>query len=208
MRWLKRLPASRVISVAAVLTLIVLVTWVGIILIIWKLGGPANDSWDLWGMLEGLSSAAAFATVIGGGVVVLAQLVESVDSRSMTVYNSIFEKLMSDEDIDARRWIYSHLPSDPEVGMRSLDARGHAAIKRTLNSFDHLGFLLKQDWVTDDAIVEWVSPIVNKTWVKLEPYINYEIQRRNEPEYYASARYLADRCRKYRKDVVWVKDAL
>ncbi len=215
MRTLKRLSAGKVVAVAAVLSLGMLVVWVSLIVLVWlAIGRPAGDGWDLWAMLEGLSSAAAFATVIGGGIVVLMQLVESVDSRHLAVYNDIFREMMSDEDIEARRWIYLHLPDDPQQGLASLDPLGQRYVKRVLNSFDHLGFLLRQEWVTDEGLIEWVSPIVIKTWSKLGPYVEYESQRRNEPYYYEAARYLAKRCTAWWQEhrpearITWVENAL
>ncbi len=216
MRVLKRLSAGKVVAVAAGLSLAMLVIWVGLIVLVWVvIGRPGSGGgWDLWAMLEGISSAAAFATVIGGGIVVLVQLVESVDSRHLAVYNDVFREMMSDEEIEARRWIYQHLPDDPEQGLRELDERGQQRVKRVLNSFDHLGFLLRQEWITDEGLIEWVSPIVVKTWRKLKPYVEYESRRRNEPYYYAAARYLAERCKgwwqEHRPDaqITWVEDAL
>lgn len=215
MRTLKRLSAGKVVAVAAMLSLSMLIVWIGLIVLVWMaIGRPAGGGWDLWAMLEGLSSAAAFATVIGGGIVVLAQLAESVDSRHLSVYNDIFREMMSDEEIEARRWIYLHLPDDPQQGLAALDPLGQRYVKRVLNSFDHLGFLLRQEWVTDEGLIEWVSPIVIKTWGKLGAYVEYESQRRNEPYYYGAARYLAERCiawwQEHRPEaqITWVEKAL
>jgi hypothetical protein len=214
MRWLKRLSAGRLIAFAGGLSLAVLGIWITLVITVWLARAPADGSWDLWAMLEGLSSAAAFATVIGGGVVVLAQLVESIDSRNLDVYNNVFEKMMSDEEIDARRWIYLNLPDDPEQGLDNLTPEGQRHVKRVLNSFDHLGFLLQQDWVTAEGIIGWVSPIVVKVWAKLSPYVEHEARRRDEPDYYEAARFLAERCRGWReaklgqKEIVWVDKAL
>jgi hypothetical protein len=215
MRWLKRLTAGRVILAAAGLTLAALVLWVGLITLVWAaLGRPASGASDLWSMLEGLSSAAAFAVVIGGGIVVLEQLVESVDSRHLSVYNDVFRDMMSDAEIEARRWIYLHLPDDPEQGIAALGPEGQRHVKLVLNSFDHLGFLLRQGWISDEALIEWVSPIVVKTWARLGPYVRYECQRRGEPYYYSAAQYLADRCTEWwrrnrpNETITWIKDAL
>nr|MBN1228949.1 hypothetical protein [Anaerolineae bacterium] len=214
MQWLKRQSAGRVLTFAALLSLVVFTVWIVVVYVLWRAGDRIDAGWDLWAMLEGASSAAAFATVIGGGVVVLAQLVESIDNRNLAVYNNIFEKLMDPEEIEARRWIYLNLPDDPEVGLANLDPVGQQHVKRVLNSFDHLGFLLQQNWITTDAIIIWVSPIVVKVWEKLGPYVDYEAVRRNEPDYYSAVRFLSSRCRAWReknlphKDVVWVEDAL
>lgn len=214
MRWLKRQRAGVHILIAFLLAVGVFAIWYTAIRRVWLFNSPLRVvEWDLWSMLEGLSSAAAFAAVVGGGVVALLQLIESVDSRHLGVFNDVFERMMDDAEVEARRWIYLELPDEPEQGIDALADEGRRHVKRVLNSFDHLGFLLKQDWVTDEGIVEWVSPIVVKTWEKLGPYIDYECKRREEPYYYDTARYLAERCAEWwekngRGDIHWIDNAL
>jgi len=214
MRWIRRLSAGKALAFAAILTLIVFLGWVGTVTLGWAVLRPGDAGWDLWGMLEGLSSAAAFATVVGGGVMALIQLVEMIDSRNLSVYDDVFTRMMSDEEIDARRWIYQKLPEDPIEGVKALDEIGQRHIKRILNSLDHLGFLLQQDWVTAEAIIEWVSPMVVKLWVRLGPYVDYESKRRHEPDYYAAARFLAEQCIEWRHkntpdaEIRWIEDAM
>jgi hypothetical protein len=124
---------------------------------------------------------------------------------------------MSEENIEARRWIYVNLGDDPQAGIESIDPVGQKHVKTVLNSLDHLGFLMEQDWITaegEEAIVKWVSPFVVKVWARLEPYISYEGQRRHEPDYYGSIRNLAERCIAWRRanlpeaEIVWLKKAL
>ncbi len=200
-RWLKERSALEVVGLAVALSALVFVAWVVGIRAYWIAARPgAPVEWDLWGMIEGLSSAAAFAAVFGGGVMVLLQLIEASESRHLEVYNSVFERMMRDDEIEARRWIYQQLPDDPEMGLNDLSADDHRKVKLVLNSFDHLGFLLRQQWVTDDELIAWVSPIVVKTWQKLEPYVDHEAARRKEPYYYSAARYLAEQCNLWWKE--------
>lgn len=227
MRKLQDMTPRQIITVAALVSGSFLVLWVGIIALAWllfDLAGVVNG--NFWSSLEGLSSAATFATVIGGGVVALAQLVESIDSRqreiavnNLEAYNSIFDQMTSEENIAARRWIYQMLPDDPREGLASLTEEGRSHVKLVLNSFDRLGFMLQQNLISGtaiDPIIGWVSPFVVKTWVKIQPYIDLEIQRRNEPDYYEAAAFLAHRCMEWRlenvpgadEEFVWLKDAL
>ena len=178
---------------------------------------------DLWGALEGMSSAATLASVIGGGVMALLQLVEAADNRkksnetrNMDVYSDVFQRMMSEDNIEARRWIYTDLNPDPREGLGSISKDGQAYVKRVLNEMDYLGFMLKHDWVTGDEIIQWVSPMVVKLWAKIGPYVDYEAQRRNEPDYYEAARELAMRSARWRRDnvpggaddIIWLNDAL
>lgn len=194
-RWLRARGTLEIVLLAILVSIVVFVLWVFGIRAVWLSARPgAPVEWDLWGMIEGLSSAAAFAALFGGGIVVLLQLIEASESRHLDVYNSVFERMMRDEEIEARRWIYQNLPENPEHGLQGLSAEDHRKVKLVLNSFDHLGFLLRQQWITDDGLIGWVSPVVVKTWQKLEPYVDHEAERRGEPYYYSAARYLADRC--------------
>ena len=215
MKRLKRMSAGQVLGLAALLSLSAFALWVILTTLLWRFGsGDPVLEWDLWSMLEALSGAAAFAVVAGGGFVALRQLIEANESRNLAIYNSVFERLMSDEEIRARRWIYQKLPDEPQKGIESLSEQGRRYVKLVLNSFDHLGFLLMQDWVTGDEIIHWVSPIVVKTWAKLGPYVQHEARRRGEPYYYEAARELALRCAAWwaqnRSDqpIQWIDDAL
>jgi hypothetical protein len=198
-----------------------IVTWIGILLLAWRFLGLREADPALWGYLEGMSSAAVLGSVIGGGLAVLVQLVELIESRkrdiavtNLRVYDTIFGLMMSDDNIDARRWIYQELPRDPETGLSGLDSEGQRRIKLVLNSLDYLGLAVAQDIVAGDDVVEWASPFVVKVWDRLGPYVDYEARRRNEPDYYRAARDLAERCRAVRQKrvgdatPVWVEDSL
>jgi hypothetical protein len=213
---IKRMSAGGIVLMATTLSMVVCVLLSGGIYVIWRTTDPQAS---LWSMFEGLSSAAAFSVAVGGGLMVLAQLTEAVDSRSLTIFNDIFERMVSEENIAARRWIYQNLPDNPELGLASLSDEGREHVKLVLNSFDHLGFLIRQDWVSseaEDAIIQWVSPFVSKVWLKLGPYVEHELANRpEEPDYYAAACHLAERCIAYRKKllrrdptVTWRQDAL
>jgi hypothetical protein len=221
MQRLKDMPAEKIVAFAGLFSFVFLAVWVGGIAAVWLVFGLGDVQVDFWGAVEGLSAAATLATVVGGGLFALAQLVESVEGRelelegrNLDIYNQAFERLMSDANIEARRWIYIHLDPDPEKGLGSLSAEGQQHVKLVLNSFDHLGFLIKQDWITGDAVIEWVSPFVVKVWEKIGPYVEYEAARRNEPDYYEAAKYLAEKCREWRTErfpdaqVTWVEKGL
>jgi len=217
--WLKRMSAGGIVILATVLSTVICVLFSGGAYLIRSLITPAEAGADMWAILEALATAAAFSVAVGGGLMVLAQLTEAVDSRNLTIFNDVFERLMSDRNIEARRWIYQDLPDNPDQGLASLSEEGRQNVKYVLNSFDHLGFLIQQDWVSgeaENAIVQWVSPFVVKTWQKLGPYIDYEVEHRpEEPDYYEAVRHLAEKCVAYRRallrrdpEVTWRDDAL
>lgn len=215
MKKLKRMSEWQLGLIAMLVTVITFVVTMILVILLWMFGtGEPLLEWDLWSMLEGISGALSFAVVVGGGFFAVLQLVEATDSRHIEVFNDTFNRLMSDDEIRARRWIYQHLPPDPAQGIAGLSEIGQRHVKLVLNSFDHLGFLIQQDLIDDDSIIEWVSPIVVKTWKYLGPYVHYEARRRKEPYYYSTACKLAERCRDWwiangrSEEFVWVDDAL
>ena len=126
----------------------------------------------------------------------------------------LFDDLNSPECVDARRWILSNLPDDPESGVRSLTPEGQAAVKRVLNTLDKTAFLTQAGWIPEETIMPWVNPMVVKVWAKLGAYVDFESRRRHEPDYYAHARGFAERCIAWRAEhlpdakITWVDDAI
>jgi hypothetical protein len=211
---MKKMSTAQIVTMALTISVATFLIWILLAVIVWGFLHLIGFRFSLWEMLEAVSTAAAMAQVLGGGVVALVQLTESADSRNLSIYKDVFANMMSEQSMEARRWIYQELPADPRTGVNTLTPEGRAHIKHVLNSFDHLGFLMKQDWVTAEPVVDWVSPMVVKTWEKLGPYVDYEIQRRQEPDYYVSARDLARHCQERRQShvpnakIVWLDTAI
>lgn len=201
MRFLKRLPAATLLVLVGLFSLVSCCLWVGLVF-------PVVDYLsvipaDRWAVLEGLSAAAALAFAVGAGIVVLMELNATVDSRNLDIYRDIYEKLMSENEIKARKYIYQSIPAsdDKQVVIDAVlgDDQARKHVKRVLNLIDYFGFLVEQEWVTADEVIGWMSPIVVKVWEKIEPVVEYECsQRPEEPDYYESAIRLAERCRKWR----------
>jgi hypothetical protein len=213
----KTMTRSQVIRRALIIGALGFIAWLGLAYALWNILKLFGLQPDFWPMLEALSTAAVVAQFFGGGVVALSQLRDSADSRNLGIYNDLVEKLMSDETIEARRWIYLNLPDDPQIGLDGLNPDGQRHVKRVMNTLDHLGFLLEQDWITaegEEAMIKWVSPFVVKVWAKLGPYISYEANRRHEPDYYVNIRLLAEECIAWRQtnlpeaQITWVDKAL
>lgn len=201
MRFLKRLPTATVLVLVGLFSLSLCCLWVGLIFpIVADLSAiPAHT----WAGLEALSAAAALAFAVGAGIVVLMELNATVDSRNLDIYRDIYEKLMSEEGIKARKFIYQELPTpdDKQVIIDAVlsDDQARKYIKQVLNLIDYFGFLVEQEWVTADEVIGWMSPVVVKVWEKIGPVVEHECsQRPEEPDYYESAIRLAERCRKWR----------
>jgi hypothetical protein len=188
--------------------------WLLSLALLWLFLEAAGFSVDFWAMTEALSTAVAAAAVLGAGFVAYRELSEVASSRHMEVADRLFHELNSPENIEARRWIFQKLPADPAEGIPSLPSEGRAAVKRVLNSLDRAAFLTQAGWIPEEMIMPWMNPMIVKVWSKLGPYVEYESQRRGEPDYYQHARRLAERCRAWRarnlpeRESRWVEDAL
>jgi hypothetical protein len=188
--------------------------WLTGLFSLWLFLRTVRISVDFWAMTEALSTAVTAAAVLSAGFIAYRELTEVASSRYMKVADRLFNELNSPENIEARRWIFQDLPDDPQEGMRSLTSEGQAFVKRTLNSLDRVAFLTQAGWIPEQMIMPWMNPMIVKAWIKLEPYVDYESRRRNEPDYYEHARLLAERCLSWRRKnlpnakITWVDDAL
>ncbi len=201
------------LAIIIILTVLGLGVWVGVVFLAWTWLQARGVNTDLWAMLEGLSTAAATAAVLGGGFAAYRQLVEMACTRHMTVIDALFRDLNSDDNTASRRWVYQVLPDDPAIGLAELTPEGRDHIKRVLNSLDHVAFLMRMGSVPEEMVMPWMNPMVVKAWLKLGPYVEGESKRRGEPDYYANAKALAERCIAWRKqnvhpsDIHWVDNA-
>ena len=166
--------------------------------------------------LESVSAAVAAAAVFGAAYFAYQELSEVANTRYMDIADRLFRELNSPENIEARRHIFQNLTTDPGQGLKRLKQADQDAMKNVLNSLDHVAFLTRPGWIPDDLIMPWMHPMIAKSWEKLEPYVLYERERRNEPYFYEHAEELAERCKKWRKKNLpedkrktkWVGDAL
>ena len=212
-RWLERHPLVVFVSI----TVAALGFGLGMLFLIWLVLRALGLSTGIWSMIEALSTALTAAAVLGAAFVASRELTELASSRHLTVADKLFDELNSQENIAARRWVFLSLaedPKDPGAVIGTLTPEGRDAIKRVLNSLDRVAFLTQPNWIPEEIVMAWMNPMVVKAWVKLAPYVAYERQRRNEPDYYQAAQQLAERCLAWRKHNVsggtltWIKDAL
>lgn len=164
--------------------------------------------------IEALSTALAAAAVFGAGYIAYRELSEVANSRYMDIADRLFDELNSPENIEARRRIFQNLHANPTIGLKKLSAKDRDAMKMVLNSLDRVAFLTQSGWIPDDLVMPWMHPMIAKSWEKLEPYVLYERERRNEPYYYQYAGKLAERCTQWRQKNLtdtttnWVDNAL
>jgi hypothetical protein len=196
------------------ITVIGFLIWIWGLFVFWLVLRWLNFSIDLMAMIEALSTAVAAAAVLGAGFIAYRELSEVADSRHLEIADRLFDELNSPENIEARRRIYQNLPADPEEGLKNMSTQDREAVKKVLNSLDHVAFLTQSGWIPDQVVMPWMHPMIAKSWEKLGPYVEHERKYRNEPYYYKYAGELAARCKDWREKnllesgVKWVEDAL
>ena len=182
--------------------------------LVWFILKSTNVTTDLMGTIQSLSNALAAAAVFGAGFIAYRELSEGVDSRYIDIADRLFDELNSPDNIAARRRVYQNLPANPEDGLKNMSSEDQEAMKKVLNSLDRVAFLTQPRWISDEIVMPWMHPMISKSWEKLEPYVIYERNRRNEPYFYRFAGELAVRCRKWRArnliktDTTWVDHSL
>jgi hypothetical protein len=181
-------------------TVLGLLAWLFCLFLLYLVLSGLGLSVDYWRMTEALSSAAAIAALIGGGIIAYREMDEASSGRHVQVADRLFNELNSAESVEARRWIYRKLPQEPaEEGLRSLPPEGRAYVKQTLNSLDRVAFLTQAGWIPKDMVMPWMNPMIVKSWEKLAPWVEKESQQRGEPDYYEHARLLGEECIAWRE---------
>jgi hypothetical protein len=152
-----------------------------------------------------ISEAGAFVITFTGILFLIIQINISNVSRNFEIFRDIFEKTTTDEQIRYREIIYlsSELDNPTEANIKIFysNSENKEAYKKILDVFDYYGLILKQTWISEEEIIDWLSPIVVKVWKRIKPVLDYQYNKRKEfePHYYIGARYLAQECIAYRK---------
>ena len=179
-----------------------------------------------WGRLDGIAGIATVSLVVGGILFAFINYVQTAVQRrredaeaSFSIYREVYDRLMDEDAIEARRWIIFNLPTLEECGNdqeKWLDrvnaqvnrvphgwkgdrAPGKEYLKNVLNTFDFIGFVAKHYWNMDNELVRWMSPSIAKVWERIEVYVEAEAKERKEDDYYESAREFGKQCVLWRK---------
>jgi hypothetical protein len=202
------------LAIIFLLTGVGFILWTGCLGILWLLFKVIGLSVDYWAMTESLSTAVAAAAVLSAGFIAYREIKIQDISRHIEVADRLFNEMNSEENIEARRWVFQNLPSDPEIGIRELNDTGRKAVKKVLNSLDRVAFLTREGWIPNELIMPWMSPMIVKSWAKLQPYVDFEAERRKESDYYKAVGELAQKCINWRSknipeaELIWLDDAL
>jgi len=198
----------KTLLIFALLTMVAFFLLILLVNIVFESFGLSNN---LLVAIEALSTALAVATVFGAGYFAVQELSEASKTRYMEISDKLFNELNSIENIDARRTVYRLGNGNPG---EDLSSEQSDAIKKVLNTLDHVAFLTQKGWIPDEIIMPWMHPMIAKSWEKLEPYVMDQRQQRGEPYYYEHAGDLAERCFAWRQkhlvksDVTYIEKAI
>ncbi|MBN1967154.1 MAG: hypothetical protein JW910_21045 [Anaerolineae bacterium] len=218
-----RLAGSLVVSAAVVV--IVFLVGVSIFPSLYRWANPAAAEVD-WGTLEGITSLITLALAAGGGLFILGEYFATAVQRRQqqaeawfNIYKELSERLTNPTDTAARRWIIHHIDPPDEGqplagwiaafktqvygefrGSEVDQAPGHVQLKRVLDTIDFIGFVDQHYWYLADDLVEWMNAPIVKVWDRIGPYVEYEADARNEPDFYASAREFGKKCQQWRRE--------
>jgi hypothetical protein len=178
-----------------------------------------------WSLLEGIASVVTLSLVIGGVIFAFGEYMQNAIQHrresaeaSFGIYREVFDRLMSSEALAARRWIILNLPTlreknnDKEAWLACVKGLlnkcpenwegerppGKECLKQVLNTFDFVGFVATHYWNMENELVEWMSPSIAKVWERVYLYVEDEANRRNEPDFYQSAREFGQYCLEWR----------
>jgi hypothetical protein len=225
---IKGLVLSGVISVL----LVVLVFWLALALFPLTAGLPKTTTANGvtaqldWNLLGSVASVATLALIVGGLVFAVSEYIQSSVQRrreaaeaEFNMYREVFDRIMNQEAVAARRWIIQNLPTLEELGqdqdawlartreLLSAPAAGTGAgrtagqehLKQVLNAFDFLGFVARYYWSIDNELVAWMSGPVAKVWERIYLHVECEARERNEPDFYENARWYGQHCLEWRR---------
>lgn len=201
---------------------------VSLVLFPWLTTAFPNSPEEIdWNLLEGFISLITLSLFVGSGVfVVLEYFNNEVQQRqeralaSYTIYKDIFDRMTDADETAARRWIIKNIePFDEKKQTKeawlvqfqellfhkpqdwnSDISPGQQYLKRVLNMFDYLGFVSAYYWHMEEEIMEWLSPPSVKVWERISLYVAYQIDERDEPDFYKSACEFGEKCIKWRAD--------
>ena len=159
---------KRVIGVMLLLTAGGFILGMMALCVLWAILRLLGFAPSFWAMTEAMATAVTAATVLGGAILAYRELSEASTTRHIEVADRLFDELNDPANVDARRHVFQKLPDDPETGIARLEDADRTAIKQVLNSLDRVAFLTQAGWIPEDMVMPWMSPMILKSWIKLD----------------------------------------
>jgi hypothetical protein len=190
-------------------------------------GSGQNAKQIDWNLLGAFTSLTTMSFIVGGLIFAFIENIQIAIQRkresaeaAFNIYKDIFDRLMNPGAQAARRWIILNLDpindfpgdetqwlecttkklNDIPPGWKGDRPPGREYLKEVLNTFDFIGFVEKHYWSMDTELVSWMSPSIAKVWERIGFFVEDEARRRNEPDYYESARNFGRNCLDWRRD--------
>jgi len=217
---------SRRLLVNGLIALVVSIVIISIGLVLFPLTTTLPAHVD-WGLLEGITSLFTLAIIIGGLVFAYFEHTQASVQRgresaqaSFNLYKEIDQRLNDPLAIEARRWIIINVPTLDQMGGDEADwlkkvkqilnettgeldnerPMGKEYLKQILHCFDFIGFVALHYWSMENELVEWMSPLIGKIWMRVGAYVEDEALRRNEADFFRAARDFGNYCLQWRRE--------
>lgn len=151
------------------------------------------DAWDI---------VTAVATTIQASVVGFAaifayrQVGQARDARLASTLVSIRNDIDSPEARENRYELFNNLPDDLAS---SLTRKQNKVVDRVVVEYEFIGSLVVNKLIDFGAIAGLYGPSVERSWIRVKPWIEKERALRNDERYATNFEKLAEKCIKYNR---------
>ncbi len=106
------------------------------------------------------------------------QVREARKQRHSQMTQHVFDILGSKTSRELRRYVYNHIPAHPPMDLSPAE---WAKIEDVWNEFERVAQYVYRQLVDKDAIIEMYAFGIIVSWKKLQPYADFQAERRGAP---------------------------
>lgn len=122
-----------------------------------------------WDAVTAIAAVISLIVVAYGVTVALRQLKELTRNRHLEAMLRVYELIGSDQARESRRFLYSHLESDPQ----HVDDNAWMHVDRVATLFDRIGSLAKANLIPIGELLDSHGDVLIRSWTAVEPYVNH-----------------------------------
>ncbi len=149
-------------------------------------------------MVTAIATALYSAMFFVALIVARRQLKELEKSGKLQATLTIFRELKTREFIEDRRYIYDNLPENTE-SIEAVQLKSYfLSVESALTAFDRVGYLMREEHIDAEAILEnyWAS--VWRCWKKTKNLVIWAREQRGQKDYFRNFEYLFNLSEDYR----------
>lgn len=151
-----------------------------------------------WNIVTAISTALYAGMFAFAVIIALRQLDELKKRGRFQATLAVFRELKSKDFISERRYIYDFLPESIE-GVEGSQLKDYfLEIEAALTAFDRVGYLLRENHIEKEPILEnyWAS--VWRCWKKSKSLVAWVREKRTQKDYFRNFEYLFNLSEDYR----------